>query len=206
MAGAALVAALGLELDDSELGAALLTEDQGLHGLVGQRVTVEDGIAVDDEQRLQVDGDAVLGGQALHEEPFALRDAVLLSTCLDDRVHAHSEDGVAAGVSALALERRRPPLRPRRRVLESSSSASSPDPSESPDPPEPAPTPPEPEPAAPEPEPPAAPEPDPELEPPDPAEPPTSTSEATADVRPTSSMRTRCFSPTYFVPPRMEMM
>src|SRR5262249_35054683 len=62
----------------------------------------------------------------LDEEPLALLDAVLLAACLDDRVHGHSESDEPAAEAALAPERRRPPLRPRRRGFESSSSSSAP--------------------------------------------------------------------------------
>src|SRR3954452_5901566 len=50
VARAALVAALGLELEHAQLGAALVGDDLGLHGGVGQAVALEDGVAVAGEQ------------------------------------------------------------------------------------------------------------------------------------------------------------
>ncbi len=87
MAGAPLVAALGLELDDAELGTALVRDHLGLDLDVRQSVAIDDIGAVNEQQRLQRDGLAVAGGQALDEQGFPLLYPVLLSTCLDDRVH-----------------------------------------------------------------------------------------------------------------------
>src|ERR1700761_5773650 len=165
MAVAAAIAALGLELDHTQLGAALVRQDRGLDGDLGEVVAIDHVVAIDVEQRVKLDLGAVVHGQALHEEPLALLDAVLLAACLDDRVHGHSESDEPAADAALAPERRRPPLRPRRRGFDSSSSSEAPFSGAG-----------------------------------------TSSSEATAAVRPTSSMRTRCFSPTYRVPPVIEMM
>src|ERR1700761_1757526 len=168
MAVAAAVAALGLELHHAQLGAPFVRQHLGLDGDLGEVIAVHHGVAVDIEQRVHRDGGSVVHGQTLHEEPFALLDAVLLAACLDDRVHGHSEPDEPAAEAALAPERRPPPLRPRRRVFDSSSSSEPPFSSAS--------------------------------------RVPTSSSEATAAVLPTSSIRTRCFSPTYLVPPVIEMM
>src|SRR3954451_4539170 len=110
---AALVAALGLELDHAQLRPALVP-----HDLRGDGAAV-DGVVVDGEQRLEVDRAAGVAGQALDEQGLSLLDAVLLTAGLDDRV-AH-----AASWGALARERRRPPLRPRRRAVESTACPSS---------------------------------------------------------------------------------
>src|ERR1700761_3142931 len=165
MAVAAAVAALGLELHHAQLGAPFVRQHLGLDRDLGEVIAVHHSVAVDIEQRVHRDGGSVVHGQTLHEEPFALLDAVLLAACLDDRVHGHSEPDEPAAEAALAPERRRPPLRPRRRVFDSSSSSEAPF-----------------SPGG------------------------TSSRDATAAVRPTSSMRTRCFSPTYLVPPVIEMM
>src|SRR5436190_1473445 len=71
------------------------------------------------EQRLERHLGAGVGAQALDEQGLALLDAVLLAAGLDDRVghgqsSAESEPPPSAAVPALARERRRPPLRPRR--------------------------------------------------------------------------------------------
>src|SRR5207302_856332 len=118
---------------------------------------VEDIGAVDVQQRLKLHLGAIGIGQTLDEQGLALLDAVLLPAGLDDCVHVQSELDAGAADSALAPERRRPPLRPRRRGLDSTASIASSAASASAG---------------------------------------TSTSEALAEVRPTSSIRTRCFSPT----------
>src|ERR1035441_6269984 len=175
MAIAALVPALRLELDDAQLGAALVGENTGRDGGVAKGVAVEHVVAVDDEQRRQFEGVSVGHGQALDQEGLALLDAVLLATGFDNRVHGQSDSDDDEAELAVAPERRRPPLRPRRRGFDSRSSEPVSDPSPSADP---------------APPPPLAPP------PPPPPPPPTSTNDATAAVRPTSSMRTTCFSPT----------
>src|SRR3954452_18429883 len=128
MAGAALVSALGLELEDPKFRAALVRDDLGLHGGGREPVALEErGIAVAGEQeRLQLDGRAHVVGQALDEERLALDDAVLLTAGLDDCVgHGLGAQSVtSASAGAFARERRRPPLRPRRRVREDSASSS----------------------------------------------------------------------------------
>src|SRR5262249_28401371 len=84
---AALVAALWLELHDSQLRTAFMAEDPGLDGHPGEVITVDDVGAVDEQQRLERDGLTVGGGQALDEQRLTFLHPVLLSTCLDDRVH-----------------------------------------------------------------------------------------------------------------------
>src|SRR5688572_20772866 len=76
--GAAAIAALGLELEDAQLLAALVAHDLGAHrrelGSVELRVPV-----AGQQQRRQLDGGAGLVGQALDEQGLPLLDAVLLS-------------------------------------------------------------------------------------------------------------------------------
>src|SRR3712207_2659387 len=127
----ALVPALGLELEDAELRAALVGDDLGAHGGRAEAVAVEQRVAVaGQQQRLQFDGGAHLVGQALDEQGLALAHAVLLAAGLDHCVgHAHSlaSETSAAPPSpsaAFARERRRPPLRPRRRGRDCSESPS----------------------------------------------------------------------------------
>src|ERR687888_904361 len=61
VARAAAVAALGLELEHAQLLAALVADDLGLHGRLGEPVGVEHGIAVaGQEQRNEVDRGARL--------------------------------------------------------------------------------------------------------------------------------------------------
>src|SRR3954447_3567698 len=119
--GAATVAALRLELVDPELGAAQVLDDLGGHGGLAELVT-EEGLVPGQKQGLEVELGAGIARQPLDEEGLALFDAVLLATGLDDRVHEDSRYSEVA--SALAAERRRPPLRPRRRGLESTASSS----------------------------------------------------------------------------------
>src|SRR4051794_7337468 len=124
VAGAALVAALGLELEHAQLGAAQVAEHLGLDGHAVE-VAAELGIAVaGDEQRLEIDRGALVGGQALDEQGRALLDAVLLAAGLDDCVghdlaHSVTSEVSAPSGPAFARERRRPPRRPRRRGFES---------------------------------------------------------------------------------------
>src|SRR3954454_24688359 len=134
VAGAPLVAALGLELEHAELGPALVRDDLGLDARGRQPVALEDRVAVaGQQQRPQRHGGAHVVGQPLDEQGLALAHAVLLAAGLDYCVgHGWLKVGVgwrAAGfsysASALARERRRPPLRPRRRGLEDSAPFSS---------------------------------------------------------------------------------
>src|SRR5579875_3748172 len=174
MTVAVLVAALGLELDDPQLRPALMGDDLRLHDGGGERLAVGERIAVDEQQRLQIHGCALVGRESLDEQGLTLLDAILLAARLDDCV-VHACHSPPAAEPARALERRRPPLRPRRRADDSSSSASSSGSS-----------------------PPTAPLRD--------AAGPASTSVAVASVRPTCSIRTRCFSPTCRVASAIEMM
>src|ERR1700754_4623239 len=87
MAGAALVAALRLELEDAQLWATEVLDDLGLDGGLGQAITLEDGVAITREQQwLHRDGGADIVGQTLDQEGLALDDAVLLTAGLDDCV------------------------------------------------------------------------------------------------------------------------
>ena len=104
-------------------------EHLGRDGDVAQRVAVEDVVAVDEQQRGQVDGVAFGHGQPLDEQGLALHHAVLLATGFDDRVHGQSDPDDDGAELAVAPERRRPPLRPRRRGFDSSSSSSVSEPS-----------------------------------------------------------------------------
>src|SRR5436305_11906416 len=182
MARASLVAAFGLELDHAELGAALVGDHARLHADPAEILAVDDIGAVDVEQRLELHGLAFARGQPLDQQGLAPLHAVLLSASFHDCVHSYSELEAAEADSALAPERRRPPLRPRRRGFDSRASSSL--------------------------ELVAGEESRPALGPAsEPFGPPfASTSEATAEVRPASSIRTRRFSPTYGVPPWTEMM
>src|SRR4051794_32589269 len=121
MPGALLVAALGLELEHPQLRAALVREHLRLDRDLLQRIGAEDGVVGAEEDRFERHGGALVIGQALDEQGLVLLDAVLLAAGLHDRVHGsgHSE----AVDSALAAERRRPPLRPRRRGLDSRASS-----------------------------------------------------------------------------------
>ena len=80
VAGAALVAALGLELEDAQLGAALVGEDLRRDLDTGEALGVEDRIVGAVEQRLERHGRAFGRGQAFDEQVLTLLDAVLLAT------------------------------------------------------------------------------------------------------------------------------
>src|SRR3954454_2812723 len=85
VARAALVAALGLELDHAQLRPALVPDDLRRDG------TAVHGVVAHGEQGLEIDGAPGVAGQALDEQGLALLDAVLLAAGLDDRVaHAAS--------------------------------------------------------------------------------------------------------------------
>src|SRR5918911_425351 len=90
----ALVAALGLELEDADLLAPLVPDDLGAHSDLRQALAVEDGVRRAQEHGLQCDGRAGLVGQALDEERLPLLDAVLLPAGLDDCVVHESFLGV----------------------------------------------------------------------------------------------------------------
>src|SRR3712207_9551192 len=68
----ALVAPLGLELEDPDLRPALVAEHLGLDLDLLQRLRVEDGVRGAEEDRLEVDGRALVGRQALDEELLPL--------------------------------------------------------------------------------------------------------------------------------------
>src|SRR4051794_39201500 len=130
---AALVAALGLVLEDADLRATLVADDR--RGDLGAaEALAELGVAVaGDEQWLELDRGALVALEALHEQGLPLGDAVLLAAGLDHGVgggvgHVGRQSVVSvtsvASASAFARERRRPPLRPRRRGLESRASSS----------------------------------------------------------------------------------
>src|SRR3954466_6129301 len=120
MAGALAVAALRLELEDAQLLAAEMLDDLRVDADLREVVGAEDDVVGAEHDRLEGHGGPGLVGQALDEQGLALLDAVLLAAGLHDRVHAESQ---SAGVaSALAAERRRPPLRPRRRGFDSTAS------------------------------------------------------------------------------------
>src|SRR5947209_1973673 len=65
VAGAPLVAPLGLELDDPELRAALVGDDPCGHRRPAERVAVDHIAAVDHQQRLEIDRRALVGGPTL---------------------------------------------------------------------------------------------------------------------------------------------
>src|SRR3954469_9714923 len=126
MAGATLVAALGLELEHAQLRAAQMLDDLGRDVGLAERVSLEHRVAVArEQQRLERDGGADVVGQPLDEQGLALLDAVLLTAGLDDCVGHFWAHSVTSDV--FARERRRPPLRPRRRGREDSASSSSSD-------------------------------------------------------------------------------
>src|SRR3954453_2014743 len=106
--GAPRLALLGLELEHPQPRAALVTHDLRLDLDALEVVHLDVVVLVAAvEQRLERDLRALVVGQALDEERLPLFHAVLLTAGLDD--------GVGHDDSALARDRRRPPLRPRRR-------------------------------------------------------------------------------------------
>src|SRR5215212_1540095 len=126
----AAIAALGLELEDPQLLPALVADDLRLYRRPGELRGVEHRLALSrQQQRHEVDRRARLVGQPLDEQGLALLDAVLLAACLDDCVGHFHQTHSSAG--AFARERRRPPLRPRRRGREDTASASPPSPASS---------------------------------------------------------------------------
>src|SRR4051794_11618769 len=72
MARALAVAALGLVLEDAQLGAAQVLDDLALDADLLQAVGVEDGVIAAEQQRLEGHRGARIVGQALHEEGLAL--------------------------------------------------------------------------------------------------------------------------------------
>src|SRR3954468_24476093 len=87
MAGATLVAALGLELEHAQLRTAQVLDDLRGDVRLAERVALEHGVAVArEQQRRKRDGGADVVGQPLDEEGLALFDAVLLTASFDDCV------------------------------------------------------------------------------------------------------------------------
>ncbi len=135
MARAALVAALGLELEYPQLRPALVSEHLRADLDSAQASLVEGHLARRGRAAAQASTVApTSAGQALDEQALAGLDAVLLAAGSHDRVHvlscwvlawsigraisrrfAASEPAHSDDAAALAVERRRPPLRPRRR-------------------------------------------------------------------------------------------
>src|SRR5579875_3139346 len=77
--GAALVAALGLELDDAQLGTALVRQHARLDPHLGPRLAAVDHlIAVHIQQRFERAALSFAHGQALDQQGLAALDAVLL--------------------------------------------------------------------------------------------------------------------------------
>src|SRR3954452_6585492 len=113
VARAALVAALGLELEHAQLGAANVADHLRLDDDAVE-IAAELGIAVTrDQQRLQIDRVTLVRTQPLDEQGRALLDAVLLAAGPDDCVghgfaHSLTSDVSGASAPAFARERRRP--------------------------------------------------------------------------------------------------
>src|SRR3954453_17316988 len=90
MARGALVAALGLELDDPDLLAALVPDDLRLDLDLAEVTGAEDGVVLlvaGEEQRLERDGRALVLAHAIDDERVALLHAVLLTADFHDCVH-----------------------------------------------------------------------------------------------------------------------
>src|ERR1700691_5161027 len=90
VAGTPFVAALGLELYDAQLLAALGAEDLPRDPPLLEALAVEDRLLGAIHQRRQLHVGALLGRQALDEKALATLDAVLLAAGLHDRVHIRS--------------------------------------------------------------------------------------------------------------------
>src|SRR3954465_16068598 len=74
VAGRALVAPLGLELEDADLGPALVADDGRLHGHLAEVRAEQRLVAARVEQRLEVDRRPLVGPQTLDEEGGPLLD------------------------------------------------------------------------------------------------------------------------------------
>src|SRR3954469_16311735 len=83
VAGRPLVAALRLELEHTDLRPALVPEDGRLDGDLPEVGAEQRLVAARVEERLEVDGRALVGRQALDEERGPLLDAVLLAAGAD---------------------------------------------------------------------------------------------------------------------------
>src|SRR5947209_6834182 len=115
MPGAPLVAALGLELEHTQLLAAHVGQHARLHLHAAQAVGVEDRLVRAVEHGLESDARPLVGRQALDQQPLAALDAVLLASGLDDRVHGKTASaalilrrlgsGTAPSASAAAAPR-----------------------------------------------------------------------------------------------------
>src|SRR4051812_47872477 len=89
MPGLAPVVLPAAELEDDDLGRAVLADDLGLDlGSADERRADLHAVAAADEEHV-TEGDAVadVAGELLHTEPIALRHSILLSARLDHRVH-----------------------------------------------------------------------------------------------------------------------
>src|SRR3712207_353957 len=96
--GAALVAALGLELEDADLRTALVAEDGGLDANAAEIAAGEQGpVPAGRHQRLEGERGAFVGGQPLDEQGRPLLYAVLLAAGPD-----HGIGAVGHGVRSLA--------------------------------------------------------------------------------------------------------
>src|SRR3954447_19018670 len=87
MAGAALVAALRLELADPDLLAALVPAHDRLDLHLREAVSVENGVIGAEQQRLHGGPRALGFSHAVDDELIALLDSILLSAYSNNRVH-----------------------------------------------------------------------------------------------------------------------
>src|SRR5215212_5144768 len=114
---AALVAALGLELEPVDLLAELVARHDGLDLHLAELTAVEHGlVAVGEQQRLEVDLVALLGAHPIDEDRLPLLNAVLLPAHSDYRV-AHRQRTSLATQAPRVRQRpgpRRSPPRSRR--------------------------------------------------------------------------------------------
>src|SRR5450830_94213 len=82
------VTGLALELEDDDLGAALVLDDLGRHGDLGERRRVRSHLrAVHEEHGGQLNGRTGLTCQPVHDHDVAHRDLLLAATSLHNRVH-----------------------------------------------------------------------------------------------------------------------
>src|SRR3954451_20762847 len=85
--GRALVAPLGLELEDADLVALLVTQDLRADLDLLEAVGVEHGVIRAEQDRLELHGGALIGSQLLDEQVLTLLDAVLLASGFHDCIH-----------------------------------------------------------------------------------------------------------------------